>query len=861
MLKIYDISIDNVIAPSLTKTKDLRFGWRLDSDKSCVMQTSYRVKIHKDNAVIFDSSIVDSAKNFDITFDGLILPSRSELTLCVEVCDSYGERAVASIGFATEILPDEWGNAKWIKPKEHIIGWAPYLRTKFSVGKIQRAVMYACGLGVAQYYVNGKIADDSYIDPPFTNYEKTVFYRRYDLTDMLIEGNNALCVLLGEGFYSQSRVWGFNGFYYGDVCARIRLEITLCDGSQRVIETNTKDWKYKYSPITVNSIYGGETYDCRLETPDFCDPDGSDNGWGEVIIDKTPKGELTPCLIPPVKAIRTLPAKKVVPCSGTNDGAWIYDIGENISGIAEFRLPRSPRGAVYVFRYTESLNGNYPDHRSIGAFATQCIQQDIYICRGDKRGEVYRPRFCYHGYRYIEVTGVHDFSKGYGTMPKLSLCRGIQLSTDFERTGDFTCSYKPLKSLYKIMDNTFRSNFHGFPEDCPAREKCGWLGDAQITCNFGLQNYSSVSSYEKYLDDIRSTRDVYGVWQMTSPGKRGCGEASPLWGCAQVLIPYFLYKYHGDCGAVINNFDLMEAWVRHELERAEDYIISVGLGDWCPPEGNDNPRRMPVPHSSTFMFYEICQTMAELCQKLNIGDAEYYSALACKIKESIIRNFYNHDTHTYGYWGSDAVALTLGIYPDGERIALLSAFVETIKKDRYAMPTAIYSNKYLFPLLLEEGYGDIALKVLFNKRHESFDTMLRGGATTLWETFDVLSKDIKTKHIPSMNHPMHGGFLYACQEYIAGIRPTSPGFAEFEINPCYTKGVDNFDAYLTCPSGKISVKGNLLDGVWSYIVEVPANTRCTLNFKKTSTMQINGEAARVGTIIGSGKYRIDINVE
>lgn len=859
MLKIYDLSIDNVINPSLTKTRDLRFGWKLDSDKNNVVQTSYILKISNGDEMIFNSGEIFSSENFDVVFNDLVLPSRSYLTLTVEVCDSHSERATASVCFSTEILPDEWGDAVWIKPSEHIIGWAPYMRTKFTLGKVKRAVMYASGLGVAEYYVNGKKTDDYYIDPPFTNYEKTVFYRRYDITDMLCEGGNAICVLLGEGFYSQSRVWGYDGFYYGDVCAKIRVEITLTDGTQKVIYTNTKDWKYKYSPITVNNIYGGETYDCRLETPDFCEYDGSEVGWGDVAEDNTPKGELSPCLIPPVRAIRELPAKEFWPCSGKGDGAWIFDIGENIAGIAEFHIPRSPRGAVYVFRYTETINGGKNlDQRSIGASATQCIQQDIYVCRGDENGEIYRPRLCYHGFRYIEMTGFHDFTAGYGTQPKLSFAKGIQVSTDFTKTGDVSTSHNDLNTLFNMMNNTFRSNYHGFPEDCPARERCGWLGDAQVCVNYGLLNYDSMSSYEKYLNDIRTSREVYGTWQMIAPGKRGCGEASPLWGCAQIIIPYYMYKYMGSKSVVLRNFDLMEAWVQHEINRADDYIISQGLGDWCPPDGIKHPKRMPVPHSSTLMFYEICEKMAELCSELSIGNENYYRELAEKIKNSLIRHFYDTEKHTYGYWGSDGVALMIGAYPDGDGDNLLYALLRSIEEDDFAMHTGIYANKYLFPVLLDKGYGDTALKFLFNKEHTSFSTMIDNDATTIWESFEAAAVYDDNQVMPSLNHPMHGGFLYACHESVAGIRPLTPGFKKFELRPALLETIDSVGAHIETPCGKISVSYRKNSNNYSYELEIPENTECVLNFENCQSISVNGSIMIVGDTLGSGKYLIDV---
>ena len=168
-----------------------------------------------------------------------------------------------------------------------------------------------------------------------------------------------------------------------------------------------------------------------------------------------------------------------------------------------------------------------------------------------------------------------------------------------------------------------------------------------------MMNYDMIASYEKYLSDIRTEKDVYGTWQMISPGKRGCGEASPLWGCAQIIIPYWMYHYYNDSAAVARNWDLMQAWVEHELARSEDYIISEGLGDWCPPGGEGSARRIPVAHSSTLMFYEICIKMAELSNQFGYGNAKYYTDLADCISESFIRHFYDYDNHTYGTWAEN----------------------------------------------------------------------------------------------------------------------------------------------------------------------------------------------------------------
>ncbi|MBQ6875401.1 MAG: alpha-L-rhamnosidase N-terminal domain-containing protein, partial [Lachnospiraceae bacterium] len=337
MLNIYDFSIDYVIHPTLIRTQNLRFGWKLASDRTNVLQKNYRIVISDESGVRADTGVVVSGALFDIRIPDLILSSRTDYTVKVTVTDNTGDTAEYAQTVSTEILPDEW-EAEWIKPEKHIAGWAPYLRTKFEVCGIKKAVMYACGLCCAEYYINGVRTDDFMLDPPMTNYEKMVYYRRFEITDLLRDGGNALTVLLGEGFYSQSRVWSNNGLVYGDVCVKLRVEITLSDGTLRVITTNTDDWKSKYSPISSNNIYAGEIYDCRLETEGFADYDSSECGWDGVVCDETPKGILTPCLMPPVREIRRLPAKTVHCATGKEDGAWIFDLGENMAGIAEYRL-------------------------------------------------------------------------------------------------------------------------------------------------------------------------------------------------------------------------------------------------------------------------------------------------------------------------------------------------------------------------------------------------------------------------------------------------------------------------------------------------------------------------------------------
>ena len=831
MLKLYDLSINAVKNPAYAPCKDLYIGWKLDSDNTGVLQTAYKAAITKVGCDAPAWTGEGGTRSIHVPVEA-VLDTRSDYTLTVTVTDNHGETATASVDFFTAITPDEWAG-QWIKPKRHIEGWAPYLRTKFEAKDgIKAAKLFVCGLGCGEYYINGQKISEDMIDPPFTNYEKEVFYRIYDVTSFLAE-KNAFAALLGEGWYSQSRVWGSHGMKFGDVCLLAQLDITYENGERQIVATNTADWKYKYSPISLNNLYGGETYDCRLETPDFADYDGDEEEWGSVIEDTIPRGELKLCMMPPVRVIRTLPALSVKQASGKEDGAWIVDFGENVAGIVELRIPNAPRGAQVTLRFAETTNPDGTlDFRSIGSFATQCIQQDVYIARGDAHGETWRPRFTYHAFRYMEITGYHDL-RAYGTNPELTIGVCHVMSTDLTRTGSFKSACTDLDHLQTVMMSTFRSNYHGFPEDCPGREKCGWLGDAQVVCNTGIMNYDMEASYEKYIHDFRTEDEVYGVWQMIAPGKRGCGEASPLWGCANVIMPYWMYRYYGNDGIVRSHWDQMEKWMQHEINDArndkskyeDELIISRGLGDWCPPLGNYHERRIPVPESSTAMFYETACLMDELSRELGLPTKLDYAELAASIKEAFNRHFWIPELHRYSTWGACGVALKTGLYPDGERDALLEALLKLMEEDDYAMSTGIYGNKYLIPALSEAGYGDVALKYMFNRDHFSFGTMLDGGATSLWECLEHVGIGMPREGgTASYNHPMHSGFAYFFYAHVGGIKPLTPGFATFEVAPCDYTDIPSATVSHVSPFGEIKVDFVREGSKTVYTVTVPAGS-------------------------------------
>ena len=344
---------------------------------------------------------------------------------------------------------------------------------------------------------------------------------------------------------------------------------------------------------------------------------------------------------------------------------------------------------------------------------------------------------------------------------------------------------------------------------------------------------------------------------MISPGRRGCGDATPLWGCAQVLIPYALWKYMGDREVISRHLPLIHQWVEEQIKQSHNLILTDGLGDWCPPVGNESPLRMPVSHSSTLMLFEICDKMEEISLAFSPEKAQSYRTTKEAVKEAFINAFYQTKDHTYGYVGTDGVALSLGVYPEGEQSALLKSLKERMANSGNQMTTAIYGNKYLFPLLLSAGMGKEAFDVFFSTEHPSFCTMQSQGATTLWECIEMEIPELdSTKRLNSLNHPMHGGFLYSLYTHLAGISPKGAGYKAFFFSPTPNCPLQSFSAHITSPYGIIGVKAKKEGNQTCYALQIPENSQAILKIEQAKSIKINQTPVQNGKILSSGSYTI-----
>lgn len=813
----------------------VRFSWAAESDTQNWLQKSYRITVSSDSsqpggADCWDSGTVECGRSDNILYEGKPLAECTPYWVKVRVVSEDGQTEEAETRFETT-LSDASFTAKWIAQKNSRQGWAQYLRREFRTDpqkKIARARAYFSGLGVGELYINGKKQGDAVFDPALTNYERTVLFNTYDITPYLNSGTgeNAVGILLGDGWYCQRRAW-YTITHYGDPRARLEIHLFYEDGSRDILVSD-ESFRGDYSPITLNNVHGGETYDARMEQPGWDCAGFDDAKWDSVTVMDPPGGRMTPANMPPIRKTRIVkPVSVQNRHRGSLDQVFIYDMGENFAGFVKIKIPNSPPGAEYVLRFaedTDSSGGLW--HSSEGPQHTCVMQQDRYIAKGFGADTEWEPRFTYHGFRYVEVTGVYTHQ-----LPPEDFLTGYAVNTDVQSNGDFTCSHSGINGVQTLTRRTILSNLHGFPEDCPVREKCGWLGDAQLVCEAAIYNYDMRLLYEKYLDDIRTTRDVNGTWMMIAPGRRHCGEASPLWGCAQVLIPWAMYLYYNDRLMLTRYYDYMCAWVQHELDRSEDYVIDVGLGDWCPPRPpvtEEDPKaerkKMPVPMSSTAEFYRISSLMSKVAALLGkTEDQTRFAGLAAAIRESFNRHFFDREACSYGYQGGDGVALRYGLVPDGLEEKVAADYHRLLSEDGYQMYTGIYCNKHTAVALTEAGYSEDVMKMLFSEGNLNFAFMLANGATSLWECFDLPSS---TNFPASLDHPMQGAFTSWFYSHILGITPRedAPGFKKFNVKPYRIAGVDSASGSFLSQYGKIAVDWKAENGLFTLKLTVPANT-------------------------------------
>jgi alpha-L-rhamnosidase len=683
---------------------------------------------------------------------------------------------------------------------------------------IAAATLDICGLGYYEAWLNSRRVGDHLLDPAQTDYTVRVMVVRHDVTALVQPGENVLGVMLGDGWYNQHRVWSAAQLAYGEPRLWAVLHCTHADGRETVVRSDAT-WRCSAGPVRENNVYAGETYDARREQPGWAAPGFDAGAWRPVHGMPAPGGRMELQTLPPIRAVETLRPVRIWP---RGDATHLVDLGQNIAGWLRIRVV-APAGAEIRLRFAEALaHAGALDTTSTGVFATGVEQIDRYICRGD-RSEEWEPRFTYHGFRYVELCG-------WPGTPTADDLTGVVVQTDLPVAGGFACADERLNQLHRMALWTHRGNVHSIPEDCPARERCGWLGDANVVAEYSLWNFAGGSFWEKYLDDIESTRALHdGLPCNIAPGKRTCGAARPDWAAALIMLPWYLYVRGGGLAILRRHWDGMQRVLEHFGAGATDWLLGGGFGDWCDPGMVAEPKTSPLLTTSMWFLRcaQVMTTVARLLEKNK--DAARYAAWATHIRAAIIARFYDHARGSFGTQTADVLALQFDAAPAADAARIAHSLAADILAHDTHMTTGIMGVRYILEVLSRHGHGALAMALLHQDTYPSWGDMIARGATTLWECWG--DEDVDQHHgARSCNHPMMGGYDNWFYTTLAGIMPdeANPGFAHFLLMPLPPPGLAWVRAWHACPRGRIESAWRREGGEFCWEFSVPAGCTATV---------------------------------
>jgi alpha-L-rhamnosidase len=795
-----------------------RFAWVLAHTGRGQKQSAYQVLVasspellNQDRGDQWDSGKTASDDSTQVVYSGKPLASGKTYYWKVRYWDSAGNASPYSAVAQFEmglLTREEW--------KGHWIGGDNLLRKEFALeGKVVRARAYVTALGYYELRVNGEKVGSNVLDPAFTTYPVRVLYSSYDVTPQLRAGKNAVGAMLGGGW---ATLRGNFPTPYKEPALLLQVNIELADG-KTVSVASENSWKVAKGPIVSDSVYDGEIYDARRELPGWDLPGFDDSAWSAAQTVEGSKGTLSAQMMPPIRVIDS-----IVPVTLANPrpGVFVYDLGQNLSGWAELRV-RGPRGAEVRLRFSELL---YDDGMINRENLREAKSRDIYTLRGEG-DETYQPRFTYHGFRYVEVTG-------YPGTPSLDSVRGHVVHTAVEPTGNFAASKALLNQIHKVIRWSDLTNLHSVPTDCDQRdERMGWMGDAQTSAEAMMLNFDMAAFFTNFLRDMRDVENPNGTLTDTVPHRYGSRPADPAWGTAYPLICWYMYEQYGDRRILEENYEGLKKYVEFLGSRAPDHVLRYSYyGDWVATE------KTPGELVSDFYYYYDTLLLSRIATVLgNSTDAASYTQLAAQIKDAFNQEFFNAKMGNYanGTQTANTLPLWLDMAPRDRRGSVEGNLTYDILYGHNThVTTGFIGVRYLMPLLTELNRSDLAYDLAVQTTYPSWGYMVANGATTLWELW-------QNKAGPSMNshdHHMMGSVDAWFYEALAGIKveAENAGYRHFRIEPQVVGDLAWVNATVGTVRGNVTSSWTHTPGVVTLEVDVPVNSTASVSIPKDLEM-------------------------
>jgi len=830
-----------------------RLSWTVDTPIPGWQQAAYEIEAYTpEGQLCGQTGRVDSSESVLVAWPFDPLVSRQQLTVRVRVWGQDGQALDWSEPAAVEaglLKPEDWA-AQFVTP-----AWpaeplpdrpAPMLRREFTLrAGIRQARLYITALGVYEAQLNGRPVGDQVLAPGWTSYHHRLRYQTYDVTSLLHEGANAIGVLLGDGWF-RGRL-GFGGGkanIYGDRLALLaQLEVSYTDGTRERIVSDGH-WRAATGPLLANDLYDGETYDARLERAGWSEAGYDDRDWTGVEELAWDKATLFAPLGPPVRRTQLLSPQAIFRSPA---GKTLVDFGQNLVGRVRLTV-QGPAGQTIILRHAEVL-----EHGELGTRPLRHAKAtDRYILKG-QGVETWEPRFTFHGFRYVEVSGWS------GELQPEQL-QAVVCHSDLERTGWFECSDPLLNRLHENVVWSMRGNFLDLPTDCPQRdERLGWTGDIQVFSPTATFLYDCAGFLASWLADLAVEQaEQGGVVPFVVPNILGPNPPAAAWGDAAVIVPWVLYQRFGDRQLLADQFDSMRAWVdRIDQIADETHLWERGFqfGDWLDPAAPpDNPGQARTPGFvvATAYFARSAELVGQAAAVLGReAEAAQYRALAQAVRAAFAREYVTpagrllSDSST-----AYALALAFDLLPEaaqrqqaGQRLAALA------RANGYRVSTGFVGTPLICDALCSVGLVEVAYRLLISRDCPSWLYPVTMGATTIWERWDSMLPDgtINPGEMTSFNHYALGAVADWLHRTVGGLGAAEPGYRKLAICPQPGGGLRYARVRHQTPYGEAACGWELGDRELTVSVRVPPNT--------TAAVTLPGREAEGVLEVGAGEHR------
>ena len=849
-----------------------RLSWQVQSETNGTVQTAYRIKVKSGSRTVWDSGKMLSDECVLLPYRGAELKCETDYSWQVKVWTSDGESSWSAPAKWSMGLSDSlsWGAAKWIginekeKLKEDPT-WLPakYLRKEFKLrGGVRSAKLYMIALGCGDASINGeRVCPDMFMHPPVL-FDKTVYYRCYDVTDKVKRGRNALTVLLGCGRYQSLSARTLRSV--SDPRLKLLLKVTYRNGKQECIVSDTSWTGTSEGPITRNNEYDGEYYDQRLEMPGWTEVNFTqDERWHPVDTMRAPKGRIRAMTMDDMAIQDKIVAKTV---TKVGPERYIVDFGQNMTGYVVMSL-QGAAGKPVVFKYSEKLT-DAGDSLNMASLR-RTLATDQYTPSADGRF-TWKPTFPMHGFRFMQVEGVTD-------VPVPEDMVGQVIYDKMRSDGIVVTSDSRLDALFNIIRCGLRSNYRGMPIDCPQRdERQGWIGDRGGTIWGEPYLFNVAPLYRKWMDDVYDSMKKNRI-SVVSPRYWSIFTDDMSHSSVFLYMAEMLATRYGDFSGVETYYPAMKAWFEHATGKnlKEDGIFRMRhdeYKDWIvPPESPElihatDPSR--ITGSPVLQTGILCGTL-DLMMKFaretgNDADVPAYEEMKARVVEAFNREFFDAEKACYdnNTLTANLIPVYFDIVPEGRKQDVVENIVRRIEEDFDGhLCVGNVGMRYVMEVLTHNGHADLAYKLCTIDTYPSWGYMMKKGATTVWELWNGDEAG------PAMNSGCHahliGDLLRWYFEDLAGIAPdpSSVAFRKVLMRPCFPDGLGGVTGAFNSPYGTIVSSWARVDDTFMWDIALPVGSTATVVVPSrfgVDTEGLDAEESGDNVIIklASGRYTL-----